>query len=423
MPLRLSVPSALLASCCALFGCSDSAQGSKKGNGSNSVVTSADMGESVHDANVATAGRTIMVALGDLGRSTISCDGGRTWVADTDLTSVEAVRDDVFCGVDPGSLRCEDGPCTVRRDGECAEAPECACSEAPFVFEAGAYAQGWLFKQVSGRDLLQRSRDGVDWEIVANETRGPTSAVFAAGERLVRIGLDELTTVAWVSDDEGATWTEQPAGLEETFNPWKTFDFRYDGQTVGLVFDTVGRVLRTEDGSSFELVDLPSSCRLPPGVFVTAGKVVTINPTSICVSEDGGRTFTEREMNLRTQMHADFGGTNSSVTTDGTAHYLTCRSFGRQGPAILRTEDGENWEDIGSPGREIDLNPIVFEPAEDRFVAWRGSFDSQSVWVSPDGVSWTEAAATFTKSHTIRQLFVVEVPDDFSCPGSPGSSP
>lgn len=414
-----------LAASCLLLGCSDGPD-SKTGDPTNNPNTDAgqaDGADSNSTSNNSTPpGRTILVALGDFGRSTISCDGGQTWVADSDLSDVEDLQDDLFCGVDASGLQCEDA-CTTRAGDECVPRDRCACEEAPFLFAAGSYAGGWIFKRATGRDVVQRSRDGVAWETVVNEPRDAVSAVFEAGERLVRIGMQPtLEMFAVTSDDEGATWSEPVSFEAETpLYPRKAFQFDYEGSSVGIVFGAQEGAIRTADGVTFDLVDLPAGCGDPPYVLAAAGRVVAIGRSGVCVSDDGGRTFVEGAFNVEPsgglQMYSDFSGSNGGITTDGTRHYMSVRSTRWQGPTILATEDGENWEDLGNAGNYPDVIPIAYDTAGNRLLGWVSMYESQTVYATPtDTRQWSDSRATFAPSHAMRQVLVVGVSDDFTCP-------
>src|SRR5215208_3215992 len=76
-------------------------------------------------ADAAQLGVPIFIAQGMLGRTTISCDDGRTWVGDH---SWEIDGDAMMCGM-PQDVRCGTSTCSYQINNQC-EQHQC-CNDTP----------------------------------------------------------------------------------------------------------------------------------------------------------------------------------------------------------------------------------------------------------------------------------------------------
>lgn len=375
-------------------------------------------------------GTPILVALGEVGRSTVSCDGGRTWVADTTLQDDPALSR-LFCDVEQPDLRCGAGTCQYPNDsGVCSE-NSCGCAQLPFASRGGMVHAGWVFKKVGEvqGNVLQRSRDGVTWETVVDADDNYVIGPAVAGDDLLLVGFNPSADLnVWSSTDDGATWSEPAVfDLTELWAPTKAVTIQHEGQDVALFFGRINSPLAlraTSAGAIAPIADIPSECLNPNNILIGNGRVLLVNGVdTLCISDDGGQSFTvatgvEPFASGALQLFLSTHIADQGVAYDGTSMYLFGRSFAQQGPTVLRTTDGTAWDDLGLQP-EIDLPVITYDPRARRFVAWAGAYETQQVYLSDDAITWEAVdPAGFTRGHPITSVEVSVAPEGFACPSS-----
>lgn len=324
----------------------------------------------------------IFVAHGHAGRTTISCDDGRTWIED---------RSD-----DPGLT------CFV--DGN-------DCDHHPGAARGIAYGDGWFVATYGwGKPgSIRRSKDGVTWEKVVEGTTfgGMVHAgkgAFLAASRSPRASLDHAKTWAKTAEPKVDLWNVRGAGLA--------------GDRVLMIFEDSGEkdfALSADAGATWtKPSSLPASCGsgVQGGGGVLHGKGVTVvvgTDGTACRSSDGGVTWSEAKM----------GGTVSSSAVFTGTEFV---AWGRAGskPVAFRSADGASWSTTPTsvrtkkadgttstaPGPEVGA---AARGDEGTFVAvkggWQQWYAKQVFYRSEDGVTWDALeAGAFTGSHPIRAI-------------------
>jgi hypothetical protein len=277
----------------------------------------------------------MFVAQGMLGRTTISCDDGHTWVAER---SWDVEGDPLLCGsTEP--VRCWETGCQYMSGNECqTTASECDCGHHPgfskgVVFGGDAFVATWGWGY-SGS--VRRSVDGVHWEETLSEDVTFGGLAYGAGRYVLSSRYPQHSP-------DGINWT-----------PGEEADFRGDN---GEITWSVRRFAYADvEGGRFVATAYP--------------------PDSVLVSSDAGQTWwppSQRPVNCLLDQ-SEYGGIASgdgvivSVGQDGT----TCRS----------TDGGDTWQE-GSVGGDNILGHVLWTGTE--FMTWAPGVR----YTSPDGVDWT----------------------------------
>lgn len=308
----------------------------------------------------------VFVAQGYAGRTTISCDDGRTWVADRSL-------DD--------SLRCFQG--------------DLDCDHHPGRAKGVVYTKGWFVATYGWGPpgSVQRSRDGVSWETTLEDT---TFGGIAALDDVVMLGARSVR----VSDDEGATWSD-PIGSElEGWNVRRAGAAPQGGGRLLLVGDAGDVTLSSDGGATWWRPDtLPGSCgrniQNDGGVASIGDAIVIVGGDgSVCRSTDAGRTWTEHSV----------GGSVSSSEVVSTGSELMVWGGGR----VYRSSDGASWSSTSLSPSGVDIGAVA-RSAEGTFVAvnggWNRWYEDQRFYRSTDGVTWSELPQdAYRRGHPILQI-------------------
>ena len=308
---------------------------------SSTAASTADGSDGGSDSTGAASDRVPMfVAQGMIGRTTISCDDGHTWVADR---AWDQEGDPLVCGsTDP--IRCFSGACQFADGDGCQmQAADCDCGHNPgfskgVVFGDDAFVATWGWGY-SGS--VRRSVDGVNWQETLGEDVTFGGLAYGAGTFV-------LSSRDPQHSPDGIVWT---AGQEA--------DFHGDN---GEITWSVRR---------FAFADYDT------GRFIATA----YPPHSVLVSSDGGQTWWPPSVRPAQCLldQSEYGGIAYgdgvvvSVGSDGTA----CRS----------TDGGDTWE-LGSVGGDNILGHLVF--TGDEFAVWAPG----TRYTSPDGVAWTSTATT-----------------------------
>jgi hypothetical protein len=388
-------------------------------------------GSSARDAEPpnpdATAGDRIpmFVAQGSIGRSTISCDDGRTWVANR---SFDREGDPLVCGM-VGPATCGEGPCSYLRQGECRVHETCDCSHHPGAAKGVAYGDGWFVATWGWghSGSVRRSRDGVHWEETLSEEDGAWVAFggVAFGNR--RFVLSRRTP--FFSPD-GAAWVE---GAEADFRSpsgeivQSVRDFHYVGGTPGLFVASASppeAVLVSGDGGAWRPpASIAAGCLQDVGAGGGIGTTDTRTTAAVggdgrlCTSEDGGDTWTRHPHGIGADSVS-----SRAVIWDGSE--LRVWGTGADGNARLyRSADGVHWTDDPLDPPRIRIGPVARSEETGTYVTtghiWHG-YDQQRFYRSEDGVNWEPLAdGAFEASHTIFELVFGYGETSDACPGSP----
>lgn len=328
-----------------------------------------DAGTAV-DAGHAPTGVPIFVAQGYQDRTTISCDDGRTWIAN------RSVDDASRCFT--GGLDC---------DHQAGRAKGLTYSRGHFV---GTW--GW-----GSPGAVKRSVDGRTWETTL--TGRTFGGIAGEGGSALVLGAN----VTRHSSDDGASWSED---VPSTLAAWNV-------RRAGYAPVMGGRwILVGEDGGTPEVVvssdggetyahptALPASCGRAiqndggigwaPGVIAIVG-----GDGGVCRSTDGGVTWSAS--------HVGAGVSSSDVISTGTEMFVW--GNGQR----FRSTDGATWTGtaVSPAGTQIGA---VERSAAGTFVAvnagWDEWYERQRWYRSTDGVTWEvlpEGAAL--RSHPIHAI-------------------
>jgi hypothetical protein len=282
----------------------------------------------------------MFVAQGMIGRTTISCDDGRTWIADR---SWDEEGDPLVCGsTDP--IVCGESACPyLGNDGLCATSDPCDCGHNPGFSKGVAYGNGYFVATwgwgFSGS--VRRSRDGVTWEETLAQDVTFGGLAFGADRFVLSSRYPQWST-------DGAGWT---AGEEA--------DFR------GPAGEIVWSVRR------FGFVDYDG------GRFVATANP----PQAVLVSSDGGVSWWVPSA-IDDACLASVGSYGGIASANG-----VIVGVGDNGVACRSSDGGDTWT-LGSVGGEGVYSRLLWTGTE--FVAWAPGMR----YASPDGETWTATPTT-----------------------------
>jgi hypothetical protein len=339
----------------------------------------------------------IFVAQGMVGRTTISCDDGRTWIGDR---SWDREDDPHLCGSTDIVCDAEGGSCGQRwYDGSCGTSSPCDCGHSP-GFSKGVVFTGDQFVATWGwgwPGAVARSRNGIDWETTLdNQAFG--GIAYGAG-RVVLAARDNF----WSTD--GVTWNAgETADFSGPSEPiiWSVRRFGYadydGGRFVAVASGNTDRdVLVSSDGGQtwWRPTTLPAECAQSVSTYGDIlygdGAIVIVDQDGIaCRSSDGGVTWSSARIEgAEILSHGVWSGSEFWLWGDGNRYSST---------------DGATWRatPMTSPAR---IGPVArSETGTLAAVAnvWSG-YEQQEFLRSDDGgLTWTSLpAGAFAPGHPI----------------------
>lgn len=355
--------------------------GSTDGDETDGTGDDTDGGSDDTTTGAAPDGTPLFVAAGHMGRTTISCDRGASWIADQSLDDTVRCFDPLDCDHHVGAT-------------------------TGLAFGGGAFVTslGW-----GTEGTIRRSTDGVTWEVVAT---GPTFAGVAFGQDTFVAGNRE----AWRSIDLGLQWTGPVAtGLV----PW-------NGRGVGFTPTAGGTFVvggGGDNGAEYDIVvsnDAGTSWWHPDtiapacgdGVRSIVGNDETIvmvryggpDGPEFCVSQDQGHVWTA----------VDLGDTwiESRALWTGTEFIAWGSGF------ALTSPDGLRW--TNTPLEPAINVGAVARDDQGTFVAvrggWQSWYETQEFYRSRDGRTWEVLpSGSFVGSHPINHVAFGYVDDPTAC--------
>lgn len=353
--------------------------------GPDSMVDASTDATSSADADPSERRVGVFIAQGDIGRTTISCDDGRSWVADR---SWDAEGHPRLCGSTEAVYCFRDGAgCSyLNRDGECATSADCDCGHHPGFAKGIAFGDGY-FVATWGWGYpgqIMRSRDGVSWE-PALDGHSFGGIAYGAGHFVA------ASRSPMVSSDAGESWVD---GGEADFRNddgsimWSVRSFGFadyeEGRFVAVAEAPDRDILVSSDGGAswWRPSVIPADCARGTnsyGSILYGNGVILITDLSgnACRSTDGGETWSVSSVAEEGQLtaHAVFTGEEFVVFMNG---------------SMFRSADGASWSEteMTTPRR---LGPVAYSPDTGTFVAvgsvWDG-YEDQRFLRSGDGLSW-----------------------------------
>jgi hypothetical protein len=318
----------------------------------------------------------VFIAQGHYGRTTISCDDGRTWIHDQSQDdAVRCFEDDLDCDHDAFAGR------------------GIAHGEQTFVLTWGWGAPG----------SVVRSDDAAMFETVLTDTPTFADIAFGNGRFVANSGTTQI------SDDLGKTWV--PGGPLDIDINTRAIEFFPHDAGVFVVTGESGEqraIVRSPDGVTWT----PASVRPPEcgsyviGMAYGAGVALIASGNGhVCRSSDGGDTWE----------HVPVSDSLSSPPVWTGAEF-----FVYQGATLHRSADGQTWQSQPIAPGDVSIGQLARSPAG-TFVAanagWMVWYEEQRFFRSEDGVTWEVLPPdAFTGSHPIYFMAHGEVAPGAGCP-------
>ena len=354
-------------------GSAGSGSGGTSPNGGNGGAAAGGTGGSAAGEAGAPAGGTsggagapsglvpAFMALGHLGRTTVSCDDGRTWIRD----------------------RSQDETSECWGDNN---EPDCDHSEYAgrgLVYAMGGFVASWGWGTPG---TLTRSTNGIDWTEVGTDT--PTFAGIAFGKGT----LVANSSPTWLSTD-GVEWDEGGSSMLGAL--YRGIGFvDYDGGrfiAVGQDGSTLG-ISHSRDGRTFTRAASTDGCGASfKGIAGANGHAVFASGGgNVCWSDDGGANWTMVDLTSELDAGPIFTGTEFLVWSRGRVHW---------------SADGKTWTNEALSSSNLRFGAVARSP-EGTFVAvngeWQEWYGSQHFYRSSDGKTWETLPATaFKGGHPI----------------------
>jgi hypothetical protein len=309
------------------------------------------------------AGKTaVFVAQGHMGRTTVSCDDGKSWFADHS---------------DDDSVRCFEGP---------------NCDHMSGAGRGLDYGDGWFVATFGWGEpgKVVRSRDGVNWE--ATKT-GTIFAGIAYGDGVFVANGDRPL----ISGD-GKAWHDASGTLGLTVGNTRGID--YIDQSGGRFMvtgesDTTDLVLSKDKGETWAHVTgaRPIECGVyTHGAASNASTVVLASGKGyVCTSTDAGNSWTVVPL--------DADNLSAPIVWTGTEFMTWNRSD------VHRSKDGKTWTKQTVSPSNIQIGQVArgpngtFVATNDGWLAW---YEKQQFFRSTDGITWEVLdKSKFKGSHPI----------------------
>ena len=324
------------------------------------------------------------VAQGNLGRTMLSCDGGRSWVAN----------------------RSDDDDVTCQRDFDCTHHGGAA--------KGLAYGGGYFYATFGWGAIgsVRRSANGVDWETTHSQSTSQLGAHQAVGG--IAYFNDTLILARgsfadhFISTDQGATWvaSETPGDQILRTTLRRAGYSRADGGRLVLIGDTNAEFFVSADnGRTFARPrTLPSDCG--SDVFIEGGivsndeRIVVVGQNgNACASTDGGETWASGNVGRAISSKLVWNGESFVVYDDQTQYY---------------SEDGLDWQSrtANLPSR---LSALAFGNGVYVATAHYADYADQRMFYSEDGLSWMEAG-NYPTGHIIEHIGFGSVVPSSACP-------
>jgi hypothetical protein len=356
---------------------------------------------------------SVIVAQGFMGRTTISCDQGKTWINNRsfDLEGGEMMCGDstpVICGQTACKKKAMDGTCYVENPCECGH--EQGWPKGVAIANNAIVANfGW-----GNPGVTLRSLDGISFGDPFYHKENYIGLAFGFG-KFVHFGLDTLYSAngyEWESGPE----TYRPYGPDGNWITPRVFTYLdyQEGRFVAGIDSGLIRVSKDGGQTWVSATSSPPDCLNGMGnsrLITGNGIVVHINADGkACRSSDGGMNWTIHDIkggNLYVQGGGVFANGNFMVWGSG-ADGLGVR---------YHSPDGVNWT-ATHLANQLYLGAVGVSP-EGTLIAtgWFWSAYTGQVFLrsTDNGLTWTQADR-FVQSHMIWSFTSGKMPAGTACP-------
>lgn len=314
----------------------------------------------------------VLIAQGRFGRTTVSCDEGRTWILDRDEAN----------GAD-----CDDPGVDCWHD---------QWSSMGLVSSGNAVLASWGWGAVPGR--VRRTSDGVTWTDVTTSTR---FGAISAGAGTV-VGATNPVLVSH-ADGTNGTWSTGGDLMTGQVTRLATFIPGGGGRFV-IALD--GEFRASDDlGESWFALNLPSNCAMPPALSLLASgsTLVLVHwQGTVCTSTDRGGTWTQQSL-------------ASAFSSRGV--HAQGAFFLWNGATRFRSTDGLTWTSANGSPNDVAIGAVAVT-STGTFVAFKGGWQSEyqyeRAYRSTDGLTW--AVMPSPRSHPITHLISARLSASSACP-------
>lgn len=358
---------------------------SSSSESSSSSFSSLSSEASSSSSSSSSDGVGIFMGVGAVGRKTLSCDGGLTWIHD------QSLDDDI---------RCAEGIDCDHHEGS---------AQGVIFVDGTMYATfGW-----GTPSTIQKSVNGVDWEVISSDDRVFHNMPAYGNGILVAGGNYPLR-----SFDLGETWDRLTSIGKDALYSRRFFFVPYEeGFFISLNKEgnpasheirkistaDMGTEQRPEQDAWKAATVFPQACMSGANDFglVYGNGVMVIGGNGtpgICYSKDGGDTFHSIE----------FGDDMMGYPI------WTGEKFWAFGPGFAMTSsDGENW-DLTPTNLSDRISLRVVQYGNGNFVGvkqrWRAWYEDQVFYHSSDGINWSPLPEeNYKGSHQIKFISYGEV--------------
>ena len=374
--------------------------GGKDGNGSGNggsgggttIADGAGAGSgSGSGGNPADARYPLFVAQGQLGRTAVSCDGGRTWVGErrslqtyrwspdpktADPTWHEIPIATMSCGSNDGLLLPEGFNCD-----------HYAHPARGVLFGGGTVMTTFGWGEPGG---IFTSQDGETWKTVLEGTTfgglAYVQGAWIAGGRSARRSVDGGETWSEPFDTSLDSWNVRRVGQTEGF-----------GGRVILLGDNSSAVVSSDGGETWWRPDVyPSACGgsiQNEGGIVSNGDVWLIvgGDGTVCKSTDGGKVWSQSSIGKEPSSHVVWNGSVFQAWSRGTLH---------------TSVDGQSWTTQSITPVDLAIGAVASDE-RGGLAAMLGGWDTwdenQKFYWSDDGLTW-QLASEFERNDPMRTI-------------------
>jgi hypothetical protein len=367
------------------------------GNGARNTSQMSSPGSGTQDTGmIPDDSVSVVVAVGRGGRTTISCDDGRTWIQNRIETTPTA-----RCWGQPDNKVPESSPDWIDCDHNSGNTTE-------LLFHNGAFYKG-IGWGTDGRSL--RSTDGVDW-VQRNPSFKQTymNLMVVNGDFVVPV-----SPAPFISKDEGITWKE--TGKLDASHVRNAAASKFEGGSLMMLGDK-GAFWSRPPFTRFEpAASTPCTTNEPTVKGMIASDSVALITTSagdVCRSIDGGKSWTRSHL-------AD--GLRSNPIWDGKFFYVWGRAPSNDKVVMFKSANGLDWTPTTTNVKDdIHAPEPVGLTTKGTFVAvnsqWNGGYENQRFWRSTDGITWEAlASSAYAASHPILKIVSGVVKKNLYCPG------